>query len=898
MGSAGNEGAAPPAPTGEGASGEGAQGLLLPGGGGSGEGGSGGKPALRPRKSALFYPSSTLAAHSNQKPFSKSAAKRESVLALGSIGHLQHLFSKQGIASKQRPQMAGNLTLAIGHAGESALQQLQDSPPSSPTLAGGRADALTALEGGGGDGSSSSAHSPPNATSSQQPILVLPPSPTPPKNKRLPYPDVQRPTDVDPEALLPDVIQALDETCQQWDLIGLIKSSHRPAPSDAGHSSYHRHSTFSEPLSTSSTTSSMQAPAMERTGSLGADHAVDILDLIKNTTKTIRRVRAYLLAVPAEVLASRLAERAGMPLTQMEAAALAPRTQKKNAFRRMSSYSQLPRAEPRASITGSSFGPAPSAPSAASAASAAALASASSSTTMSSMAGSSSAASVAHSSSSHHASPVKQRRSTREASESDARSSTGHGQESSAGGASFTSPTNSPSKIKVLDDPLAVIRKSALDVLGMLRELEETYRLPRDDPAYQTAAAGSVLGGQRRASALVDLEPSGSSLGHSAGGSASGSPTKVRAFSSDVVSVTASSSSLAGAVLGGDSTVFGDQTLTGPSAPAADTSLLLGEGESGYLYRTDVRADALQDERGTVRKYVDTVDYVISAVLNDRRGSVGGGMGRSRSRLGNGSEHGSSRSSSALGFVAPGGAGPFGSVGSGAGAVGARLDEEEEGGRMEDLDSDDEDGLGLGGRLAWNWPGRIPGGLKQRLLILLDELLTADLRPHLRSKGADSTAVLNTLTDGHLLCLAYNAALRRSRRPWGFLREEDIHPLVGSTSTAEAGKWTFRKIDNLRNWAAALRLRYSISPDELAVVDMDKDWAEQNQLQQQQQILANGGGEEEEGSTTLTATTPPPNKVRFDPRLIARTEEGWETALSALIARWLKALMDEEVLVT
>lgn len=36
------------------------------------------------------------------QPFSKSAAKRESVMALGSIQHLQHLYAKNGLASRAR----------------------------------------------------------------------------------------------------------------------------------------------------------------------------------------------------------------------------------------------------------------------------------------------------------------------------------------------------------------------------------------------------------------------------------------------------------------------------------------------------------------------------------------------------------------------------------------------------------------------------------------------------------------------------------------------------------------------------------------------------------------------------------------------------------------------------
>ena len=36
------------------------------------------------------------------KPFSRSAAKRESVMALGSIEHLQHYFTKAGLSAEKK----------------------------------------------------------------------------------------------------------------------------------------------------------------------------------------------------------------------------------------------------------------------------------------------------------------------------------------------------------------------------------------------------------------------------------------------------------------------------------------------------------------------------------------------------------------------------------------------------------------------------------------------------------------------------------------------------------------------------------------------------------------------------------------------------------------------------
>jgi hypothetical protein len=54
----------------------------------------------KPRPQAAFYPNVN-AAMKEQKPFSRSAAKRDSVMALGSIEHLQHYFTKTGLIAKK-----------------------------------------------------------------------------------------------------------------------------------------------------------------------------------------------------------------------------------------------------------------------------------------------------------------------------------------------------------------------------------------------------------------------------------------------------------------------------------------------------------------------------------------------------------------------------------------------------------------------------------------------------------------------------------------------------------------------------------------------------------------------------------------------------------------------------
>ena len=51
------------------------------------------------RSQVAFYPNMN-STNKPQKPFSRSAAKRESVMALGSIEYLQHYFTKTGIAAE------------------------------------------------------------------------------------------------------------------------------------------------------------------------------------------------------------------------------------------------------------------------------------------------------------------------------------------------------------------------------------------------------------------------------------------------------------------------------------------------------------------------------------------------------------------------------------------------------------------------------------------------------------------------------------------------------------------------------------------------------------------------------------------------------------------------------
>lgn len=70
---------------------------------GEGEGSSSpaSETAAKTRRLTAFYPNMN-STNKPLKPFSRSAAKRQSVMTLGSIEHLQHYFTKTGIVAKSK----------------------------------------------------------------------------------------------------------------------------------------------------------------------------------------------------------------------------------------------------------------------------------------------------------------------------------------------------------------------------------------------------------------------------------------------------------------------------------------------------------------------------------------------------------------------------------------------------------------------------------------------------------------------------------------------------------------------------------------------------------------------------------------------------------------------------
>ncbi|KDN37494.1 hypothetical protein RSAG8_10156, partial [Rhizoctonia solani AG-8 WAC10335] len=128
------------------------------------------------RRQTAIYPNTL---RSTPKPFSRSAAKRESVMALGSIEHLQHYFTKTGLQAKQRPMIRSKgLVPAIG--GRHGVGHVR-------------------------------------AASSVTSIPELPPSPMVPiSSNRIPFVHLPRTYHVDPAQLKPGAIRDLKAVEQAW----------------------------------------------------------------------------------------------------------------------------------------------------------------------------------------------------------------------------------------------------------------------------------------------------------------------------------------------------------------------------------------------------------------------------------------------------------------------------------------------------------------------------------------------------------------------------------------------------------------------------------------------------------------------------------------------------------
>lgn len=634
------------------------------------------------RRATAFYPHIN-STNRPQKPFSRSAAKRESVMALGSIEHLQHYFTKTGIAAKK--QNIANMT-KLGLV---------------PAIGG-------------------KTHVRNNSSLNSISDLPLPPSPSVPIPNRPSFPIVKN-YEVNPESLLPGVIEDLITVSNVWEI--------QPG------------------------TSSSQNPDL-----LGAKvSGADVLGLLKLTTRAIRSVRNYMLSLPDESAGTLRAQ-----------------------FRSKLTVESAPV-------------------------------------------------------------PIRIRSQAKE------------------------------------DDPLTLLRRSALEVLAVLRDLEERSRIPLSDDAYDAQSDRSG-----RVASPCPLSDDEVSTGNS-----DMDPDSSVAFS--VVRVNGREESIM--VWEEEEDDFNADESEKEKKELWDERLVLG---SGWLYKQDIKMNDLSVEQDVIRGYLDIVDEVLFGGRTEAEKKGLRGWDREKTRLAFKEEKGGSRVKNrrVSGGDIPSNGTQFESrskrrvvsLGMADALRGMTLveepetmqtlaEEEEEYTPVLEGDSVDEDELPL-----WAQRSTFPDDILGRIHCFLADVLPSHLVPHL-SPPSPPDSFLTCLASGQLLCSAYNSAIRRSKEPWGYVNKDSIHDIIAleqagvdEGSIKENKSWTFRRIDNLRLWTGALKIRYILP------IIMPS-------------VVPGTGSSNMPGSPTLHKFPEPP--IHFDPKVVAKRGEGWQGMLQMVLVRWAEKVIEE-----
>ena len=502
-----------------------------------------------------------------------------------------------------------------------------------------------------------------------------------------------------------------------------------------------------------------------------------------------------------------------------------------------------------------------------------------------------------------------------------------------------TSDTSSPQS-----DPITLIRRSALEVLTVLRQLEESCRLPLSDDAYDAQSDGGLSRGMGAAHSAftspanitLDLPPDEPDSDLEAT-SVVGDPDA--SFSFSLVQVQGRFESVPVWEDDDDgASAFGvEADAEKNKRDGWDERLVLG---SGWLYKQNIKLEELVKERLVVGQYLDVVDEVL---FNGKKGTGERGWMRVKREMdGKRSKSTKRRVSTSDAIERP--RGLLDSPGGGARRVstgmvqmrGMSLSEEPE--DMFDIKEDIEDGeeetlddeglpewakraafiddkIGILSRLVSSISYFISSIGRAHALILF--LLPPQLRTVLGTSHPTSrTSFLAALSSGQLLCIAYNVCVRKSRQPWGFVSKDGIHDILALEKEAsrngtgdEGGKkvWTFRRTDNLRLWVgyvllifailftpcsstfsfhiSALKLRYTLPihiPSHLSGTPISTPLSSPSAKMQ---------------SFTF------PNKPKidhrreslivFDARVVAKKEEGWEDMLESVLFRWVDKVVEE-----
>lgn len=450
-------------------------------------------------------------------------------------------------------------------------------------------------------------------------------------------------------------------------------------------------------------------------------------------------------------------------------------------------------------------------------------------------------------------------------------------------------------------DPLTLIRRSAISLLEVLRELEERSRLPLSDDAYDAQSEGS---GSARAGAvtpevgrspahglgIIDLPSERDGDGMLSTGDAALSYSLIQVEGRlERVPVWEDE----------DDIHFDNEEERKEKREGWDERLVV---DHGWLYKQDIQLDSLVKERNAVTKYLDDVDEVLfNGKQGDERGWDRAGRRlaqRSRSRTANRRASAGLAENKKIGAFFSGvpidkknrrvTTGMMNLMGE------LSLTEEPEG--MEGISEDaenieegegetatDDTSLDDDQVPAWARRGAFGGDELARAHAVLSDGLPAHLREVL-APPSSRDAFLGSLSSGQLLCLAYNACVRRSKKPWGYVNPDGIHDIIALMKADEAGDkkegsksgWTFRRIDNLRLWIGAMKLRYLLP------------------IQQPGLPTSRSGASPTPSASPSAMQTQFTAPLIFDVKVVARRDEGWQDMLESVLLSWVDIVVEEK----
>ena len=366
--------------------------------------------------------------------------------------------------------------------------------------------------------------------------------------------------------------------------------------------------------------------------------------------------------------------------------------------------------------------------------------------------------------------------------------------------------------------PLSLIRQLALELLGVLRGIEEKYRLPMTEEASDVLSDYGSVSNRSRV-------PSPGSDGSESGTSFAFSMVKPKGIEREIL------------VYSDDEDDINKEELD-EKRETWDEKLVLG---GGWLYRQNVTLLDLEKEREVVAHYLEAVDKLIfggETPLHQRGWAFALQRLLARRRRSANSEQLSPNPGDIQAGHVRGNRVVSNGLLDAMRAMVVNEENESEPPSPASHDFWDEGHLPdwakatcfVDDLLGEYFTPRPTASLLKlftgRASAVLHHLLPPELSQHLPPVDLppDREALLLALSSGQLLCVAYNIGIRRSKKPWGYINKAAIHDIAAleaETLTKAAqenasGKkrtWTFRRTENLRLWAACVPIASTVIGD-------------------------------------------------------------------------------------